>query len=86
VWRERDRTRRDALDKLRKKVEQDASRRCARRPGGSDRDPFFVQRPTQTDQDECFGSPVCVGPLEMPLEHVYHTWKQINQSSNMESQ
>jgi hypothetical protein len=49
---------------------RDASRRCAPRPGGLDRDPFSVRDPTQTDQDGRFGSPVCVGPLEMPL--AYH--------------
>jgi hypothetical protein len=56
----------DALAKLKKIVGQDASRRCVRRPGGQDRDPFSVRGPMETDQDGHFNLPVCVGPLKMP--------------------
>jgi hypothetical protein len=47
---------------------QDASLRCARRPGGPDRDLYSIRRPTQTDQSGRYGSLVCVGPLELLLK------------------
>jgi hypothetical protein len=49
---------------------QDASRRCARRLGGPDRDLFSVRASMQMDQDRLFASAGCVGPLEMPLGHL----------------
>jgi hypothetical protein len=54
---------RDALAKLKYMTDrQDASRRCARRIGGPDGDPFFVRASTQTDQDGPFVSAGCVDP------------------------
>jgi hypothetical protein len=52
---------------------QNASRRCARRLGGPNRNPFSVRASTQTDQDGPFASEGCVGPLEMPSGLVEHT-------------
>jgi hypothetical protein len=45
---------------------RDASRRCARRPGGPDRDTKYVLPTMQEDQNGPFASAGCVGPLEMP--------------------
>jgi hypothetical protein len=41
---------------------------CVGPVGAPDRDPFSICGPMQMDQDKRFGSPVCVGPLEMPLD------------------
>jgi hypothetical protein len=48
---------------------QDALHRWARRPGWLDRDANYILPSMQTDQNRRFTSPVCVGPLKMPLEH-----------------
>jgi hypothetical protein len=48
----------------------DASHCCARRPSGPHRDANYVLPWTQTDQDVPFVSTGCVGPLEMPLDHL----------------
>jgi hypothetical protein len=58
----------DTLTKLKNMTGgQDASRRCARRLGGPDHNPFSVRASMQTDQDGPFASAGCIGPLEMPL-------------------
>jgi hypothetical protein len=48
----------------------DGLRRCTRPLGGPDRDANSVRASTETDKNGPFVSPVCVGPLEMPLVYL----------------
>jgi hypothetical protein len=43
---------------------------CLRCPGWPDRETHPVYGPTQTNKNELFGSPILVGPLEMPSDRM----------------